>query len=627
MKPCCNSKKTTVEAALRQIRRGGRIFIGSGCAEPGILSRGLIEFAHCFADNPILHIHAQGEAAYIRPEYADNFRHNAFVIGPSVREAVQAGRADYTPISLSEVPALFSSGTMSLDAALIQITPPDTQGFCSLGVSVDIVKAAAQCARIVIAQMNPLMPRTLGDSFIHIDEIDFLIEYSEAIHEVPLAAINESAEHNAIVQRIGANVARLVKDGATLQVGGGLIPNAVLSHLTEKNDLGIHTEMFSDGLMELMKKGAANGSRKTVHRGQAIASWCMGTRALYDWIHQNPNVQFYPSEYTNDSGVIRQNDDMVAINSAFAVDLTGQVCLEEPGEQIDFMRGAAQSRRGRPIIALPSTAENGTQSRIVATLAPGSSVAASQSDVHYIVTEHGIASLHGKSVSERARALIEIAHPDFRHELLEAAKTQHYVGSDLRNDPKGNFYPARYEHTKNFGDAQRGEMPIFFRPIRTSDERLLQDFFYSHSEETIRGRYGYNARAMSRQQALRMVQLNYHTRLAIVGLVGEPDAERIVAVGRYEGHAETRLAEVAFVVHEDFRNLGIASHLLSLLTNAAREAGFCGVATQILEDNQAMRRVYEKVLGSAEEISSISGEVMLRYDFEDVPFDEPVVAS
>jgi GNAT superfamily N-acetyltransferase len=291
------------------------------------------------------------------------------------------------------------------------------------------------------------------------------------------------------------------------------------------------------------------------------------------------------------------------------------------------MRGAARSWRGRSIIALPSTAKNGIVSRIVAPLAEGSSVVASRGDVHYVVTEYGIAALHGKSVSERACALIEIAHPDFRHKLLEQAKAQHYVGPGLRAYSKGNSYPKRYEHTKTFGDAERGETPIFFRPIRTSDERLLQDFFYSHNEETIRGRYGYNARAMSRQQALSMVQLDYHTRLAIVGLVGEPSEERIVAVGRYEGHVGTRLAEVAFVVHENYRNLGIASHLLRLITDAARDAGFCGIMTQILEDNSAMRRVFKKVLGAAQETSSISGEVMLRYDFEDVLFDEPVVAS
>ena len=622
------SKTTTVEAALSQIRRGGRIFIGSGCAEPGVLSRGLIEFAHFFADNSIIHIMTQGDAEYVKPEYSGNFRHNAFFIGANVREAVQQGRADYTPIFLSEIPALFASGPMPIDAALIQVTPPDAQGFCSFGVSVDVVKAAAQSARIVIAQVNPLMPRTFGDSFIHIDQIDFLIEHSETIREVPLAAADE------VAQRIGLHVARLVKDGATLQMGIGAIPNAVLSHLGEKNDLGIHTEMFSDGLMELVQKGVVNGHRKTLHRGQVITSFCMGTQALYDWVHENPHVLFYPSDYTNDPGIIRQNDDMVAINSALAVDLTGQVCADSIGSrfysgiggQVDFMRGAAKSKRGRPIIALPSTAKGGTLSRIVATLAEGSGVVTSRGDVHYVVTEFGIASLHGKSVSERARALIEIAHPDFRNDLLNVGKTHHYFGGDLRAYSKDHFYPARLEHTQVFGNAEK-ETPIFFRPIRASDERLLQDFFYSHDEETIRNRYGYHARTMSHEEALRLVQLNYRTRLAIIGLAGEPGEERIVAVGRYEGHIESRLAELFFVVHEEFRNLGIASHLLRLLTDAARETGFSGVAAQMLVSNNAMRRVFEKVLGTADESTSASDEVMLRYDFEDVPFDEPVMAG
>ena len=623
------SKTTTVEAALSQIRRGGRIFIGSGCAEPGVLSRGLIEFAHFFADNSIIHIMTQGDAEYVRAEYSAHFRLNAFFIGANVREAVQQGRADYTPIFLSEIPALFSSGPMPIDAALIQVTPPDAQGFCSFGVSVDVVKAAAQSARIVIAQVNQRMLRTFGDSFIHLSEIDFLIEHPEAIREVPLASGDE------VAQRIGLHVARLVKDGATLQMGIGAIPNAVLSYLNEKNDLGVHTEMFSDGLMELVQKGVVNGHRKTLHRGQVITSFCMGTQTLYDWVHENPHVLFYPSDYTNDPGIIRQNDDMVAINSALAVDLTGQVCADSIGSrfysgiggQVDFMRGAARSKRGRPIIALPSTAKGGTLSRIVATLAEGSGVVTSRGDIHYVVTEYGIASLHGKSVSERARALIEIAHPDFRNDLLDVGKTHRYFGSDLRAYAKDHFYPERYEHTQVFESAERGSVPIFFRPIRASDERLLQDFFYSHDEETIRNRYGYHARTMSHEEALRLVQLNYRTRLAIVGLAGEPGEERIVAVGRYEGHVESRLAELFFVVGEEFRRLGIASHLLRLLMDAARETGFSGIAAQMPANNDAMRRVFEKVLGGADESTPVSGEVMLRYDFEDVPFDEPVMAG
>ncbi len=325
---------------------------------------------------------------------------------------------------------------------------------------------------------------------------------------------------------------------------------------------------------------------------------------------------------------------MVAINSAIAVDLTGQVCADSMGSrfysgiggQVDFMRGAARSKRGRPIIALPSTAQNGAASRIVAALEEGSGVVTSRGDVHYVVTEYGIASLHGKSVGERARALIEIAHPSFRNALVDAAKERRYVYGDLRHF-QGHFYPARLEHTQTFQHPQRGEVSLFFRPIRASDERLLQDFFYSHSEETIRGRYGYYARAMPHERASDLVQLNYRTRLALVGLVGEPGEEKIVAVGRYEGHSEVRVAEVAFVVHEEYRKLGIAQHLLRILTDAARENGFAGVVAQVLQENAPMRHVFEKVLGRADDTTSIGGEVMLRYQFEDVPFDEPVEAG
>lgn len=624
-----NQKTVTVATALAQIRRGGRIFIGSGCAEPLLLANGLIEHAEFFADNPVIHILTQGEAAYTRPEFAANFRHNAFFIGPNVREAVQEGRADYTPIFLSEIPALFRSGPLPLDTALIQVTPPDAQGFCSLGVSIDVVKAAAQSARLVIAQVNSHMPRTFGDSFVHLDEIDLLVEGNEPIREI------QAPPQTEVTRQIGANVAQLVRDGATLQMGIGGIPNAVLARLTQKNDLGIHTEMFSDGLMELVDLGVVTGRRKTLHNKKIVTSFCMGTRKLYDWVHENPHVEFYGTDYTNDPGIIRQNEDMVAINSAIAIDLTGQVCSDSIGSrfysgiggQVDFMRGAARSLRGRPIIALPSTAKSGTISRIVAALSEGSGVVTSRGDVHYVVTEYGIASLHGKSVTERARALVEIAHPDFRNELLDAARERRYTYGDLRAFSKTDIYPAHLEARLQFERPGAEPLEVFFRPLRPTDDRLLQDFFYSHSEATVRGRYGYLRQELPHSMALRLVQLNYRNRLAMAGFVGDPGSEKMVAIGRYEADTTTRVADINFVTGEEYRNLGIAQHLVGVLHQAAITNGMAGIECQIKATNRPMLHILNKVLGAPDQSSDLSGYMVYKYNFEDIEPQEDFIGS
>jgi len=618
MSPCYARKVVAPAAALGKIRRGSRIFLGSGCAEPLTLAQALTDNAHLFADNIIIHILTQGDAVYTRPEYVNNFRHNAFFIGANVREAVQAGRAAYTPIFLSEIPALFASGQMPLDAALIQVTPPDAQGFCSLGVSVDIVKAAAKNARLVIAEVNPRMPRTFGDSFVHLDEIDAIVESDRPIRELVLPETNEVAGH------IGYHVSRLVQDGATLQMGIGGIPNAVLQHLKDKNDLGVHTEMFSDGLIDLVQHGNITGRRKTLHPGAVVSSFCMGTKALYDWVHENPHVLFYGSDYTNDPGVIRQNDLMVAINSAIAIDLTGQVCADSLGSrfysgiggQVDFMRGAARSRGGRAIIALPSTAKGGTVSRIVPFLEEGSGVVTSRGDVHYVVTEYGVAYLHGKSVAERALALIEISHPDFRNELLDSAKARFYTFGDLAAFPVGRDpYPTQYEQSQIFHHQERGDVAISFRPIRATDERRLQDFFYSHTDETIYLRYGMVVHSMPHERALALAQLDYHRQLALIGLVGEPGEERIIAIGRYVLDEQTNLAELAFVVHEEYREMGIATYLLQSLVAIAREKGFAGLTAQILPHNAPMLHVFHDVLGSADEVETDADSTLLRYRF------------
>lgn len=410
--------------AVRAIGSGQTVFVGSGAAEPQLLVRALAARGSDLREVEIVHIMTLGAAPYAEPGGGGGFRHNALFIGANVRAAVAAGRADYTPVFLSEIPRLFRSGRISLDAALVQVSPPDAHGMCSLGVSVDVVKAAVECAPLVIAQVNPLMPRTLGDGFLHVDRIARLVDGPEPLLESLPAPPDE------VCRRIGRHVAELVEDGATLQLGIGGIPNAVLSYLGDKRDLGVHTEMFSDGLIDLLERGVVTGARKMLGQGKVVASFCMGTRRLYDYVDDNPVFEFRPVDYVNDPFVISQHERMTAVNSALEVDLTGQVCSDSLGArfysgiggQVDFIRGAARSLAGKPIIALPATARNGELSRIVPSLKEGAGVVTTRGDVHYVVTEFGVADLWGRTVRERARALIAVADPRFREGLLAEAR-------------------------------------------------------------------------------------------------------------------------------------------------------------------------------------------------------------
>jgi 4-hydroxybutyrate CoA-transferase len=381
----------------------------------------------------------------VAPEMAGHVRHRALFIADNTRQAVNDGRADFVPVFLSDIPNLFRSGALPLDVALIHVSVPDDHGYCSLGTSVDAAKAAIESSRLVIAQVNPRMPRTLGDSFVHLNELDLLVEADEALPASEPEPIGE------VDQQIGVHVANLIEDGATLQLGIGGIPNAVLAALHGKRDLGVHTEMFSDGLLDLVTSGVVNGRAKTLHPGKIITTFLMGSQRLYDWVDDNPMVEMHPVDYTNDTAVIRRNARMTAINSAIQVDLTGQVCADSIGVspysgfggQVDFIRGAARSKGGKPIIALPSTAKNGTVSRIVPVLDPGAGVVTSRADVHYVVTEFGVAYLHGKTLRQRAESLIAIAHPQFRDELYDFAVKAHYLsGADLQiGGPSGPGYP------------------------------------------------------------------------------------------------------------------------------------------------------------------------------------------
>ncbi len=422
-------KVTTAERAVEAVRSGDRVWIHEGCATPEILVTALLKRARELRNVEINHMLTFGAADYTKPEYEGHFRHNGLFLGANVRQAVAEGRADYTPIFLSEIEDLFSSGAMPLDVAFIQVSPPDEHGYVSLGVGIDCTLTAARCARYVIAEVNQQMPRTLGDTFLHISKISAIVETSHPLPEL------QCPPFTPLQRRIAENVASLVPNGATLQIGIGGIPDAVLSCLRDRRDLGIHSEMCSDGVIPLIEAGVITGERKTLHRGKVVAGFVLGTKKLFQFVHENPIFEFHPTSYTNDPFVISQNEKMVAINSAIQVDLTGQVCADSIGTrpysgfggQVDFIRGAARSKGGKPVIALPSTCKDGRVSRIAPVLDPGAGVVTSRADVHYVVTEHGIAYLHGKTLRQRAEALIAIADPKFRDGLYEFAAHARYL--------------------------------------------------------------------------------------------------------------------------------------------------------------------------------------------------------
>ncbi len=429
-------RRCSAEEAVQAIQSGNRVFMTGNCSVPKVVLNALI--THDVRNVELVQVLTVGDIEYVKPELQGRIRVNSLFISENIRGAVQDGRADFTPIFLSEIPLLFRS-EMPIDVALIHVSPPDEHGYCSFGIEVGVTKTAAEVAKIVIAEVNPKMPRTLGDSFIHVSKLTHIVEVEYDLAEI------RPMESSALQKAIAENCASLIEDGSTIQTGIGGIPNAVLEYLDDKRNLGIHTELFSDGVIELVNRGIINNEAKTLHPGKIIAGFVLGTRHLYDFVHDNPIVELHPTEYVNDPFRIAQNEKMVSINSALEVDLTGQVCADSIGHkfysgaggQLDFIRGAGRSKGGKPIIALPSTAKDDTISRITWQLKPGAGVVTSRNDVHYVITEYGVAYLHGRTIRERVQALIRIAHPKFRDELRAKARELGYVsriysGADLK---------------------------------------------------------------------------------------------------------------------------------------------------------------------------------------------------
>jgi len=592
-----DEKKMSLKEALSFIKTGDHIFIGSACGEPQYLVKGLVEMANHLADNEILHVHTLGVAPYAKPIYSNRFRLNAFFVGINAREAVVEGRADYTPVFLSDLPHLISNNIVPIDVALIQITPPDEHGFCSLGVSVEITKTATKKAKLVIAQVNKYMPRVFGDSFIHVNDIDIVVEHDEPILESP------SPEKDIVSERIARYVSQLVEDESTLQIGIGTIPNAILGALKDKRDLGVHTELLTEGVVDLVEDGVITCEKKTINKGKIVASFAMGTRRLYDFIDNNPMVEFYEADYVNNPFIISQHDKMVAINQALEIDLTGQVCSDSLGYifysglggQADFMRGARLSKGGKAITVIPSTAQEGSISRIKSVLSEGAGVTLTRGDVDYIVTEYGIACLRGKTIRERALALMNIAHPKFRNELLEWAKNHNYVSKEILPFPAVE-YPEELEKFITLKDGNR----ILLRPIKPSDATMKQHFFYSLSKETIYKRYFSQLKAMPIKRIWPYVMIDYENEMVIVASITENGLETIVGIGSYVKVPGTETAEVALVVRDDWQNKGLGTALLNYLIEIGKNKGVKSFTAWVFTENIKMIHLFKKLLYKTE---------------------------
>lgn len=588
-----------LEEVFSRIRRGDRIFIGTGCAEPQYLVQALANFVKshpkAFFDAEVFQVWTLGVAPYLAEKLEPNFRHNSFFVGDNTRQAVNQGLADYTPVFLSRVPELFQRGFVPVNVALIQTTLPDDHGYLNLGLSVDIVQAAVEAASLVIAQVNPRMPRVPGDGFIPLERVDHLV-----VHEEPLLEF-EAFVPDDVAQRIGGHVASIVQDGDTLQVGYGSTPNAILSNLMDLKHLGVHTELLTDGLVELMQAGVIDNSKKTLDRGKTVASFCMGREDTYRFIDGHPGIELRTIDYTNNPLVIARQHAMTAINTALQIDLTGQATAESIGKtfysgiggQADFMRGAVLAPGGKTILTLQSTAREGEVSRIVPFLEQGSGVTLNRGDVHYVVTEYGIAHLHGKNIRERAMDLIAIAHPRFREELIEQARGLNLIYRDQVVVPGApGEYPEHWETRR----TTKAGLTMQLRPVKISDEPLLKDFFYSLSDRSLELRFVTAQKNMPHSRLQQFIGIDYTRELVILAVVQqEGGQEKVIGLGEYYVDEKSHTAEVAFAVRDDFQNQGVGTELLAYMILLAKKQGLMGFTAEVLVDNKPMLHLFQKM--------------------------------
>jgi acyl-CoA hydrolase/GNAT superfamily N-acetyltransferase len=612
-------KIVTTQDALTSINNGCRVFLGTGCGEPQHLIHAMVADGGT-QDIMIYQMFSHTLAQYIDdPAFVKRFSLKLFFISEPMRKAVFEGKIDYLPTYLSQIPSLFASHRIGLDVALIQVSPPDQFGYCSLGVSVDITRSAVENATLVIAQVNPCMPRAWGDSLVHVDNIGYFVPYEE-----PLVTYHPNLLGDHVTRRIGHFISQLVRDGDTLQIGFGTLPNAILRHLDNKKDLGLHTQLITDAMLPLFEQRVITNRLKTLLPRRVVASLCMGTEKLYRFIDDNPFFDFRSSEFVSDPLVIARNDNLVSISSALEVDLTGQVCSDSLGyrfysgigDQVDFLRGAAMSKGGFSIIALPSTAQNGKISRIVSHLSEGAGVATTRGDVNFVVTEYGYAELQGKGIYQRVMELAQIAHPKFRSQLIDAAKKHHYIFADqLPPLDRDLIFLEKYHWQMNLKSGQTASI----RPLYPSDEFEYRNFFYSLKEETIYRRFFYKMRLFSHEVVQEQwAEVDYHDNMSLIGWVQKEGHDEVMAIGSY-AQEKDGYAEVAFVVHDDFQGQGVATRMLEYLEQIAKENSFVGFTATVLDENQAMLNVFTKRYPHAALAPSLGGDVLISMPFDPSP--------
>ncbi|MGH6917024.1 MAG: GNAT family N-acetyltransferase [Geminicoccaceae bacterium] len=578
-------KLVSAEQAVAGIRPGEQLFVGTACATPRTLMAALERRQPPPPDVACYHFLTNGAIPTDGDTVKTNYQHYSFFVGSDNRRAVAQGKADYIPISIAQVTALLQNRRIALDTALIQVSRPDRYGYVSLGVSVDIVHAAVGNAKTILAEINPNMPRTMGETFLHVDGIDRFVWVDVPVIEY----LHEPADE--VGGQIARYIAGIIGDGATLQVGMGRIPNEAMRHLENRRDLGIHSDVITDSIVPLVEQGVITGKRKSVHQGQIVASFCIGSRRLYQLIDGNPLFSFHPIEYVCDPVVMARNRHLVSITQAFAVDLTGQVCADQfEGEfysgvaaQPDFLRAAALSEGGKPIICLPSTTGDDSQSRIRPLLHEGEGVCIARSDVHYVITEYGIAYLFGRSIRERALALIEIAHPKFRPWLLDEAKRLGYVRPEQSLESSVS-YPIEEERRVVLKNGQA----VLLRPARASDAKSLQGLFYDLPEDDVYTRFFQRLKSLTRHEAERFCNVNYDTEVAFLAVVGDREDETVVGSACYFVNPSTNMAEVAYMIVPQWQSTGLGAALQQRLIEYARSRGLLGFTAEILASNAKM---------------------------------------
>ncbi|NQU64228.1 MAG: GNAT family N-acetyltransferase [SAR324 cluster bacterium] len=589
------SKLRTAEAAIGLIRSGKRIFIGSACGEPIHLVNTLVNQAKRFSDLEIVRLMSSDRSplSLIATESQEHNLNMRFIYqGSATSERLAANKRYIAPMNLYAVPRLFRERHLPLHAALIQVSPPDSFGWMSLGVSVDVTRAAALSADMVIAQVNPRMPRILGHSFIHMEDVDIVVEYEEDIYAIENIPDNESAV------TIGRLMGNLIDDGSTIQMGLGNTPQGIMMALSEKNDLGIHSQFMINCMMDLVKKGVITNRKKGLNNGKLVASSAIGTKELYEFLHDNPAIEFYPSDYTNDPNIISQHNKMVAGNVARAIDLTGHVAAEVMPKNhysgvtglLDFVRGASSSPGGKSIIIIPATGNQGKTSRIVAELDCGS-VVVPRSDVSYVVSEFGAVNLFGKNLQERAMAMISLAHPDFRDELLQKAKDQGLMREKRSlSEFVNGIYPAKMEETRTYGDER-----VTFRPAKPVDNRRIQEHFYNLTPEDVQSRFFIEKTCFLHDDMESMFQIDYVKDMTVVAVTGEFGFGKVIGMGVYLLEPSRNIAEIAFSVSKEWQNQGIASVITEKLLHAARENGIAGVVAYTSMTNKGMISLFKKI--------------------------------